>query len=94
MEELERTKSERASNERRQEQAAAREHSSRQDQSHTEEEEEAHDDLIAWSDDKLDWSDDMITDLPERRPESPKKLQPWHKKDVYDDSSTSFDSYD
>jgi len=94
MEELERTKSERESNERRQEQAAAREYSSRQDQSHIEEEEEAHDDLIAWSDDKLDWSDDMITDLPERRSESPKKSQPWHKKDAYDDSSTSFDSYD
>ena len=95
MEELERTKSD-VAKEQSQEQTAIHDFPSRQDQycSDEEEEEEAHEDLIAWSDDKLDWSDDMITDLPKVNSESPKKLQPWHKKDVHDDSSNSFASYD
>mmetsp|Transcript_23638 Transcript_23638/g.37050 ORF Transcript_23638/g.37050 Transcript_23638/m.37050 type:complete len:328 (+) Transcript_23638:467-1450(+) len=99
MEELERTKSERVK-EQSQYQAAGHKYSSRHDQSHAEEEEEGeetHDDLIAWSDDKLDWSDDdVITDLPRGRSDSisPKKSQPWHKKDAHDDSSISFEGYD
>ena len=94
VEELERTKSD-AEKEQSQEQTGFHDYSSRQDQYYSEEEEEeTHDDLIAWSDDKLDWSDDMITDLPKVKSESPKKSQPWHKKDGHDDSSNSFASYD
>ena len=87
-------KSETASNQRSHQQAAAHEYSSRQEQSHSEEEEEAHEDLIAWSDDKLDWSDDMATDIPKGISGSTKKSQPWHKKDAFESSSTSFESYD
>ena len=94
VEELERTQSDIAK-EQSQEQTPLHEYSSRQDQYYSEEEEEeAHDDLIAWSDNNLDWSDDQITDLPKVSSESPKKSQPWHKKDTHDDSSNSFASYD
>lgn len=91
MEELERTTSETAINEQSQGQAAAHEYSSRQEQSHSEEEEEAHDDMIAWSDDKLDWSDDMVADLPTGTSDTPRKSQPWHKRDTY---NSSFDTYE
>jgi len=88
-EELERTRSEAAVIEQSHGHAAAHEYSPWQ-----EEEEEAHDDLITWSDDKLDWNDDMITDPPKGTSDSQRKSQPWHKTDSYESPNTSFGSYD
>ena len=60
-------------------------------QKHSHAEEEANDDLIHWSDENLNWSDDVITDLPKGKARSPRKSQPWHKKD---DDTNSFDGFD
>lgn len=89
-EELERTKSEASKNEQNLKQTADYDFSSRQENSRNAE--GIHEDMIAWSDDEPNWSDDEVADLPKGISGSPRKSQPWHKKDS--SSNNSIGSFD